>query len=92
MKKIVPVTMRTKDGGLKIEAISKIKKAKKASNISSGLSEIQNGAPKTFNINIGSLIKEQSFTQVKDLSDIKNIIKDEVSKLLLGVVNNVQTT
>ena len=83
---------RTPDGGLQLNAVSKIKKTKKASNISSGLSEIQNGAPKTFNINIGSLIKEQSFTQVKDLSDIKNIIKDEVSKLLLGVVNNVQTT
>lgn len=83
---------RTADGGLQLNAVSKIKKTKKASNISSGLSEIQNGAPKTFNINIGSLIKEQSFTQVKDLSDIKNIIKDEVSKLLLGVVNNVQTT
>lgn len=90
--KNIQKTQRTVDGGLKIEAVSKLKKAKKASNISSGLSEIQNGAPKTFNINIGSLIKEQSFTQVKDLSDIKNIIKDEVSKLLLGVVNNVQTT
>ena len=96
IRKIAPKVQtekeRTPDGGLQLNAVSKIKKTKKASNISSGLSEIQNGAPKTFNINIGSLIKEQSFTQVKDLSDIKNIIKDEVSKLLLGVVNNVQTT
>lgn len=96
IRKIAPKVQtenkRTADGGLQLNAVSKIKKTKKASNISSGLSEIQNGAPKTFNINIGSLIKEQSFTQVKDLSDIKNIIKDEVSKLLLGVVNNVQTT
>jgi tape measure domain-containing protein len=60
--------------------------------LKSGISEISAGAPKVFNINIGSLIKEQKFETIKDLTDMKSIIRSEVSRLLLGVVNDVQTT
>ena len=62
------------------------------SGLKSGLSEVKAGAPKVFNINIGSLIKEQNFETVKDVSQMKNIIRDEVSRILFGVVNDVQTT
>lgn len=85
---------RTADGLYKIQAGgTKGKKlTPKASNLKSGVSEIQAGAPKTFNINIGSLIKEQKFETVKNMDEMKIIIKNEVSRLLLGVVNDVQTT
>lgn len=62
------------------------------SGLKSGISEVKAGAPKVFNINIGSLIKEQNFETVKDVSQMKNIIRDEVSRILFGVVNDVQTT
>lgn len=62
------------------------------SDLQSGISDISAGAPKVFNINIGSLIKEQKFETNKDFSDMKSIIRSEVSRLLLGVVNDVQTT
>jgi tape measure domain-containing protein len=62
------------------------------SGLKSGISEVKAGAPKTFNINIESLIKEQNFETIKDMGSMKNIIRDEVSRLLLGVVNDVQTT
>jgi len=83
---------RTKTGEFVIpEAKTKTKKTK-VSNLKSGLSEIKTSAPKTFNININSLIKEQNFEMVKDVSEMKTLIKNEVSRLLLGVVNDVQTT
>lgn len=87
--KIKERTPRTADGGLNIEKVGA--KGKK-SNIKNGLSEIKAGAPKTFNINIGSLIKEQNFETSKDMTDLSTIIKNEVSRILLGVVNDVQTT
>lgn len=87
--KIKERTPRTADGGLNIENVGA--KGKK-SNIKNGLSEIKAGAPKTFNINIGSLIKEQNFETSKDMTDLSTIIKNEVSRILLGVVNDVQTT
>lgn len=62
------------------------------SGLKAGISEVKAGAPKTFNININSLIKEQNFETVKDMTEMKNIIRNEVSRLLLGVVNDVQTT
>jgi tape measure domain-containing protein len=77
------------------DKLAKEKKAKTGNtdtNLKSGISEITAGAPKVFNINIGSLINEQSFTTNKDFSEIKTQIKAEISRLLLGVVNDVQTT
>ena len=62
------------------------------SGLKSGISEVKAGAPKVFNINIDSLIREQNFETVKDVSSMKNIIRDEVSKILFGVVNDVQTS
>lgn len=62
------------------------------SGLKAGISEVKASAPKTFNININSLIKEQNFETVKDMTEMKNIIRNEVSRLLLGVVNDVQTT
>ena len=89
-QKPVTTNKRTADGGFEIKDAGG--KTKKNSNVKSGLSEIKAGAPKTFNINIGSLIKEQNFETVKDMSDISTIVKNEVSRLLFGVVNDVQTT
>lgn len=82
---------RTKDGGYIIPDAGKDKKKKK-SNLKSGLSEITASAPKTFNIHIGSLVKEQKFETIKDLSEIKTIVKNEISRILLGVTNDIQTT
>lgn len=82
------VTARSLSGATKL--LPKGKDGK--TNISAGLSEVRASAPKTFNINIGSLIKEQTFETVKDVTEIKNIIRTEVSRLLLGVVNDVQTS
>ena len=93
-KTTVEANKRTADGMYKLTggADKKSKLSTKASNLKSGVSEIQAGAPKTFNINIGSLIKEQKFETVKNMDEMKIIIKNEVSRLLLGVVNDVQTT
>lgn len=82
---------RTKDGEYIIPDAGKDKK-KKGSNLKSGLSEITASAPKTFNIHIGSLVKEQKFETIKDMASISTIVKNEVSRILLGVVNDVQTT
>lgn len=93
-KQTAVANKRTADGITKLTG-GKDKKSKlttKASSLKSGVSEIQAGAPKTFNINIGSLIKEQKFETVKNMDEMKIIIKNEVSRLLLGVVNDVQTT
>lgn len=76
----------------KLAKEKKAKTGKTDTNLKSGISEITAGAPKVFNINIGSLINEQSFTTNKDFSEIKTQIKAEMSRLLLGVVNDVQTT
>jgi hypothetical protein len=76
----------------KLAKEKKAKTGKTDTNLKSGISEITAGAPKVFNINIGSLINEQSFTTNKDFSEIKTQIKAEISRLLLGVVNDVQTT
>lgn len=67
-------------------------KTGKDKSVKSGISEITAGAPKVFNINIGKLIETQKFETTKDLSEMKSTIKSEVSRLLLGVVNDVQTT
>ena len=84
---------RTKDGAFVLEDVKpKGKKGKKGSNLKSGLSEITASAPKTFNINIGSLVKEQKFETIKDMSEIKTIVKNEISRILLGVTNDIQTT
>ncbi|CAB4128114.1 Caudovirus, tape measure, N-terminal [uncultured Caudovirales phage] len=84
---------RTKDGTYIIPTLPKPKlKPKGTSNLKSGLSEITASAPKTFNIHIGALVKEQKFETVKDLSEIKTIVKNELSRLLLGVTNDIQTT
>ena len=84
---------RTKDGAFVLADVKgKDKKGKKASNLKSGLSEITASAPKTFNIHIGSLVKEQKFETIKDLAEIKTIVKNEISRVLLGVTNYLQTT
>ena len=84
---------RTKDGAFVLSDLAKDKtKKKKTSNLKSGLSEITASAPKTFNIHIGSLVKEQKFETIKDLSEIKTLVKNEISRVLLGVTNDLQTT
>jgi tape measure domain-containing protein len=57
-----------------------------------GTSGVTASAPKTFNINIDSLIKEQNFETVKDMGQMSDIIRAEVSRILLSVVNDVQTS
>lgn len=84
MAKTAEILNRTKSGG--------VSGAVTDSGLKAGISEVKAGAPKTFNININSLIKEQNFETVKDMTEMKNIIRNEVSRLLLGVVNDVQTT
>ena len=55
----------------------------------SGLSEIKASAPKTFNINIGSLIKENNINTTK-LSEGLPQLKETLTKLLLTAVNDLQ--
>lgn len=61
----------------------------KTSGLGSGLSEIKSGAPKVFNINIEKLVEKMSF-ETANLVETKNIIKDEITKVLLGAVNDSQ--
>ena len=57
-----------------------------------GLTAVTSSAPKVFNISIDSLVESMNFETVKDTTQLKDVIRTEVSKLLLGVVNDVQTT
>jgi len=61
----------------------------KGSALGKGLSEIKAGAPKTFNINIESLIKEQTFN-TNNLSESRMKIKDAVVNAMLTAVNDAQ--
>lgn len=61
----------------------------KKKGLGAGISEIKASAPKTFNINIGSLIKEQNF-KTTNLNNTAMKIKEEVTKVLLTAVNDAQ--
>lgn len=61
----------------------------KKKGLGAGISEIKAGAPKVFNINIESLIKEQSFT-TKNLKESAAKVKEEITKVLLTAVNDAQ--
>lgn len=63
-----------------------------STSIKGGLSEVKAAAPKNFHINIGSLVKEQNFEMIKNPAELNEVIKREVSRLFLGLVNDVQTT
>ena len=63
--------------------------SKATSGLGSGLSEIKASAPKTFNINIGSLIKEQKIS-TNNLVDTTQKIKEAVTNVLLTAVNDAQ--
>lgn len=57
--------------------------------VGSGLSEIKSAAPKNFTININKLVETLSF-QTSNLPESKTIIRDEITKILLGAVNDSQ--
>lgn len=61
----------------------------KKKGLGAGISEIKASAPKTFNINIGSLIKEQTISTT-NLKNTALKIKEEVTKVLLTAVNDAQ--
>lgn len=61
----------------------------KTKGLGAGISEIKASAPKTFNINIGSLIKEQTISTT-NLTDTSRKIKEAVTKVLLTAVNDAQ--
>jgi hypothetical protein len=61
----------------------------KGKGLGSGLSAVVASAPKVFNINIESLIKEQSFTTT-NLKETSKKIKEEVTRVLLAAVNDSQ--
>jgi hypothetical protein len=61
----------------------------KKKGLGAGISEIKASAPKTFNINIGSLIKEQTISTT-NLASTALKIKEEVTKVLLTAVNDAQ--
>lgn len=62
---------------------------KKGKVLGKGLSEIKSGAPKTFNINIESLIKEQTFNTT-NLNESRMKIKEAVLNAMLTAVNDAQ--
>lgn len=64
-------------------------KGKGSKGLGAGISEIKASAPKTFNINIGSLIKEQTISTT-NLTDTSRKIKEAVTKVLLTAVNDAQ--
>lgn len=57
--------------------------------LGAGISEIKASAPKTFNINIESLIKEQTISTT-NLTDSALKIKEAITKVLLTAVNDAQ--
>jgi hypothetical protein len=59
------------------------------SDISGGISEVRASAPKTFNINIESLIKEQNFT-TQNITESASKIKEAVVNAMLTAVNDSQ--
>jgi tape measure domain-containing protein len=61
----------------------------KKSGVGSGLSEIKSAAPKVFNINIEKLVEKLEFT-TNNLAESKQVIKDEITKVLLAAVNDSQ--
>jgi tape measure domain-containing protein len=62
---------------------------KASGGLGAGISEVKSSAPKTFNINIESLVKE--FTvQLTNLQESKAAIKEEITKVLLEAVNDLQ--
>lgn len=61
----------------------------KQKGLGAGISEIKASAPKTFNINIGSLIKEQTISTT-NLQETSQKIKEAVTKVLLTAVNDAQ--
>lgn len=61
----------------------------KKSKIGAGLSEIKSSAPKTFNINIGSLIKDQ-IIQTTNLTESKGKVKEAMINALLTAVTDAQ--
>lgn len=68
---------------------STVPKTGKPRGLGSGLSEIKASAPKTFNINIGSLIKEQKISTT-NLGETTQKIKEAVTNVLLTAVNDAQ--
>jgi len=66
-----------------------VPKIGKQKGLGSGLSEIKASAPKTFNINIGSLIKEQKISTT-NLGETTQKIKEAVTNVLLTAVNDAQ--
>lgn len=73
--------------GKKLPA-STVKGAKKKG-LGAGISEIKASAPKTFNINIGALIKEQNISTT-NLRETSLKIKEAVTEVLLSAVNDAQ--
>lgn len=57
--------------------------------LSAGISEIKASAPKVFNINIGSLIKEQTI-KTTNMNESAMKIKEAVTRVLLTAVNDAQ--
>lgn len=61
----------------------------KKQGLGAGISEIKASAPKTFNINIGALIKEQTISTT-NLKETSLKIKEAVTNVLLTAVNDAQ--
>lgn len=61
----------------------------KKKGLGAGISEIKASAPKTFNINIGALIKEQTISTT-NLKETSLKIKEAVTNVLLTAVNDAQ--
>ena len=59
-------------------------------NLVAGISEVKAGAPKTFNINIHSLIEALTFN-TQTIKDSTSKIEDEVKRTLLTVLADAQT-
>jgi len=59
-------------------------------NLKAGISEVKAGAPKTFNINIHSLIEALTFN-TQTIKDSTSKIEDEVKRTLLTVLADAQT-
>lgn len=57
--------------------------------LGAGISEVKSSAPKVFNINIDSLVKELT-VQTTNLTESASKIKEEITKALLSAVNDTQ--
>lgn len=73
----------------KKDATKSTKAATNSASVGSGLSSITAAAPKVFNINIEKLVEKLEFT-TNNLSESKQVIKDEITKVLLAAVNDSQ--